>query len=215
MADPALPHPGRYGLADGAAGVVLTPLRDIALAAASARAGAGAVLAERFAAAFGLVPPARPGCATQGDMGLVWLGLDQWLAFRRGLTGAARFGFAPELAAALGAAASVTEMTGSRTILRLSGPRVRDALAKIVPVDLDEIAFPAGAAALTNGGYMPVQLWRLVADEPVFELACYRSYGESLAEALLQAAGEYGCDLRPGACSSRADWPDHPGHAAE
>jgi hypothetical protein len=64
-------------------------------------------------------------------MGLVWLGLDQWLAFRRGLTGAARFGFAPELAAALGAAASVTEMTGSRTILRLSGPRVRDALAKI------------------------------------------------------------------------------------
>jgi sarcosine oxidase gamma subunit len=43
---------------------------------------------------------------------------------------------------------------------------------------------------------MPVQLWRVPTDEPVFELACYRSYGESLAEALLHAAGEYGCELR-------------------
>jgi sarcosine oxidase subunit gamma len=196
VADLALLRPGRHGLAGGEPGVVVTPLRDIALAAISMRAGAEALLTERLASACGLTPPARPGCATSGDTGLVWSGPGQWLAFRHGLAGPARFGFAPELATALGAAASVTEMTGSRTILRLSGPHARDALAKVVPVDLDETAFPPGAAALTNGGYMPVQLWRVPTDEPVFELACYRSYGESLAEALLHAAGEYGCELR-------------------
>lgn len=197
MADLAMLRPGRHGPGDGAPGIVVTPLCDIALAAVSARTGAGAVLAERMAAAVGLSPPARPACVTNGGTGLVWLGPDHWLAFRRGLRGAARFGFAPELAAALGRAASVTEMTCSRTILRLSGPRLRDVLAKMVPVDLEETAFPAGAAALTNGGYLPVQLWRLAADEPVFELACYRSYAESLVEALLHAAGEDGCVFQP------------------
>jgi len=184
---------------------VVTLRSDIALAAVSARAGTGAVLAERMAAAVGLVPPACPACVTKGDTSLVWASPDQWLALRRGVTGVARFGFAPELATALGGAASVTEMTGSRTILRLSGARLRDALAKVVPLDLEATNFPAGAAALTNGGYMPIQLWRLGGDEPVFELACYRSYGESLAEALLHAAGEYGCELRAGGNEGEPD----------
>lgn len=199
MADLAVLRPGRHGLPDGAPGVVVTPITDIALAGVSARASTRAVLAERMAAATGLPLLARPGCAMGETAGLVWAGPGQWLALRRGLAGAARYGFAPELAAALGTAASVTELTGSRTMLRLSGPHARDALAKIVPVDLEETAFPAGAAALTNGGYMPLQIWRLAANEPVFELACYRSYGESLADAVLQAAREHGCEVQTAA----------------
>ncbi|WP_237215010.1 sarcosine oxidase subunit gamma [Falsiroseomonas oryziterrae] len=195
MADLALLRPGRHGRADGAPGVVVTPITDIALAAISVRAGTEPVLAERMMAAIGVAPPARPACAMSGSAGLVWSGPGQWLALRRGLAGAARHCFAQDLAGVLGSAASVTEMTGSRSILRLSGPYARDALAKIVPVDLDEAAFPAGAAALTNGGYMPLQIWRLPADEPVFELACYRSYGDSLADAVLQAAREHGCEV--------------------
>lgn len=199
MADLVAPSPGRHGFADGAPGVVVTPVADIALAAISSRAGAEAPLAERMMAATGLVLPVRPACVTAGGIGLVWSGPGQWLAFRRGVAGLARFGFAPDLAAALGSAASVTEMTGSRAILRLSGAHARDALAKIVPLDLDETAFPAGAAALTNGGYMPLQIWRLAAEEPVFEVACYRSYGGSLADAVLQAAREHGCEVQAGA----------------
>jgi sarcosine oxidase gamma subunit len=55
--------------------------------------------------------------------------------------------------------------------------------------------FPPGSAAMTNGGYLPVQFWCLPGPQPVFEIACYRSYAESLAEAVLAAAREHGCEV--------------------
>jgi sarcosine oxidase subunit gamma len=185
-------RPGRSGRADGPAGVTVTPLGTLAMAAIAARRGADPA---RLAAALGAPPPERPGCVQAGHTLLVWSGPGQWLALRRDLSGAARHGFAPRLAEALGDAASVTAMTGSRMVLRLSGPAVRDALAKLVPIDLDPEAFPPGAAALANGGYLPVHLWCLPGPGTIFELACYRSYGESLAQAVLAAAREYGCEV--------------------
>jgi len=192
VADPVTLRPGRSGRADGPAGVTVTPFRSLAMAAIAVRRGADPA---RLAAALGAVPPERPGCVAIGDALLVWSGPGQWLALRRDLSGAARFGFAPHLGEALGEAASVTELTGSRLVLRLSGPAVRDALAKLVAIDLDPEAFPPGTAALTNGGYMPVHLWCLPGPQPVFEIACYRSFGDSLADAVLAAAREYGCEV--------------------
>ncbi len=192
MADPVALRPGRSGRADGPAGVTVAPRTGLAMAVIAARRGADP---ERLAAALGAALPGHPGCVEAGPLLLVWAGPGQWLALRRDLSGAARYGFAPHLAQALGDAASVTEMTGSRMVLRLSGRRSRDALAKIVPIDLDPQAFPPGAAALTNCGYLPVHLWCLPGPEAVLELACYRSYGDSLAEAVLAAAREYGCEV--------------------
>lgn len=192
MADPVVLRPGRSGRADGPAGVTVTPRTGLAMAAIAARRGADP---ERLAAALGAALPGHPACVEAGPLLLVWAGPGHWLALRRDLSGAARYDFAPHLAQALGEAASVTEMTGSRVVLRLSGPRIRDALAKIVPIDLDPQAFPPGAAALTNGGHLPVHLWCLPGPDAVIELACYRSYGDSLADAVLAAAREYGCEV--------------------
>ena len=192
MANPVTLRPGRSGRADGPAGVTVTPLRTRVMAAIAARRGADPA---RFAAALGAAPPERPGCVLAGNALLVWSGPGQWLAMRNALPGGARHGFAPLLAEALGDAASVTEMTGSRMVLRLSGPAVRDALAKLVPIDLDPEAFPPGAASLVNGGYMPLHLWCLPGPQPIFEFACYRSYADSLADAVLAAAREFGCNV--------------------
>ncbi len=167
------------------ADLLITQQTSIAAAAIADRGGAPVALR----AALGLDAPAGPGIATDGAALLVWTGPGQWLALRRGLVGTARYAFARSLTDSLGEAASVTEMTGSRAIFRLEGTRARGALAKIVPVDLDDGVFPPGSAAVTNGGYMPVALWRLA---DCFEIACYRSYGESLRETLQAASAGFG-----------------------
>ena len=187
--------PGRLGGADGAPGVVLTERRRLAAAAVTLRAGQRESLARRLLEEFGLALPEHPCCTAAGPVMLVWTGPGQWLALDEGGDDLKRFGFARELAARLGAAASVTDLTGARAVVRLSGPAVRDALSKLVPIDLDESAAPPGAAALTLAGHIGVALWRVPGLADSWDIACYRSFGESLAHAVLEAVAEFGCDV--------------------
>jgi heterotetrameric sarcosine oxidase gamma subunit len=186
--------PGRHGRPDGAAGVTVSERGSLAAAALALRAGQREELARRLREAFGLGLPDRPACTAAGPLALVWTGPAQWLALDEDRDGLARFGFARDVAARLGDAASVTDLTGARAVLRLSGPAVRDALVKLVPIDLDESAFPPGAAALTLAGHVGVTLWRAPGADG-WDIACYRSFGESLAHAVLEAAAEFGCDV--------------------
>jgi len=185
--------PGRHGRAEGLPGLRLEERGGIAAAAIAARAGQAASLAVRLQGSFGLALPQRPGCAVAGDVELIWSGPAQWLAFDPGRAGVARFGFAQDLARKLGDAASVTDLTGARAVLRLTGPAVRETLCKLLPIDLDETVFPPGAAALTLASHIGVTLWRPTAS--AWDIACYRSFGESLAEAVLEAAAEFGCTI--------------------
>jgi sarcosine oxidase subunit gamma len=188
---------GRHGPAEAAPGVILAERRFLAAASVAARAGQAGALAERLAAALGVSPPAGPGCTAAAALTLLWSGPGQWLALREGLSGPARFGFAGDLAAAVGDAASVTDLTGARAVLRLTGPSARVALGRLVPIDLDEDAFPPGAAAQTLAGHIGVMLWRPPDAPAAWDIACYRSFGESLAEALLEAALPFGCEVLP------------------
>jgi sarcosine oxidase subunit gamma len=187
--------PGRHGLAEGPPGVTLRELPFLASAAITLRAGGAATLAARLRDAHGIDLPPRPGCTMAGALTVVWTGPGQWLALRDGLEGAARFGFARDLAALCGAAASVTDLTGARAVLCLAGPAAPDVLRKLVPVDVDDSVFPTGAAALTVSGHIGVTLWRM---RYGWHLACYRSFGASLAEAVLDAAAEFGCEIVAG-----------------
>lgn len=189
---------GRHGRADGAPGVTLAERADLAAASVALRAGQAAALADALRQGFGLALPPRPGCSSAGTCELVWTSPGQWLALDSAREGLARFGFAHDLAARLGGAASVTDLTGARAVLRLSGPAVRDMLAKLVPIDLDEAAFPPGAAALTLAAHVGVTLWRAPESGGAWGLACYRSFGESLAHEVLQAAAEFGCEVTAG-----------------
>lgn len=74
--------------------------------------------------------------------------------------------------------AALTDLTGSRAMLRLEGPAWRDVLSAFVPLDLHATAFAEGAAAATIAGYMPLMLWRPAGLDGV-EIATYRSFAGS------------------------------------
>ncbi len=175
---------GRYGNAAGAPGLHL-----------SERSPAAAAIARRRNAALPELPR-RPGCVTTGTSEFIWTGPGQWLALDSAREGLSRFGFAQAMAERFGGEASVTDLTGARAILRLRGPAVRDVLAKLVPLDLDDSVFPAGAAALTLAGHVGVTLWRPTPDD--WDIACYRSFGASLLHDVLEAAAAFGCEIAPG-----------------
>ena len=186
--------PGRHGCPDGAAGVTLTERASFAAASIAAR---GAGMAAHLQAAYGVAPPPRPGRAASGPIALIWTAPGQWLALDESRAGLARFAFARELAAALGGMASVTDLTGARAVLRLSGPAAVEVLRRLVPVDVDEEVFGPNAAALTLASHIGVTLWRVPDAAPTYEIACYRSFAESLADAVLDAAAEFGCNVTP------------------
>jgi sarcosine oxidase subunit gamma len=90
--------------------------------------------------------------------------------------------------------ASVFEQTDSRVVLEISGPRVRDVLAKGLPIDLHPASFQVGHVALTSASHIGVQLWQTAAD-PVYRIALPRSFFESFWHWLAASASEYGCEI--------------------
>ena len=90
--------------------------------------------------------------------------------------------------------ASITEQSDGRTIIRIAGPRARDALAKGLAVDLHPRAFKPGDTALTQAAHIGLQIWQL--DEaPTYEIAVFRGFARSFWQFLLDAAAEYGCRI--------------------
>jgi methylglutamate dehydrogenase subunit D len=72
---------------------------------------------------------------------------------------------------------------------------VRDALAKIIPLDVHPAAFRPGDVASTVASHMGVTLWRLedaAHGSPVFEFAVFRSLAGSFWHALSLSAAEFG-----------------------
>ncbi len=178
--------PDHYG-AVGETGTTLTNLTGLSLASISARKGSTAALSAVVEREFGAPLPTRPCRTAHGSVAFVWSGCDQWLAIAAPADDLPR-----RLVSCAGTLGSVTDLTGSRAIIRLAGPRARDGLMKLVPIDLDETVFTTGSAASTIAAHIPVQLWQ-VDVSPTYEIASPRSYGTSLWRAMMAALAEYGC----------------------
>ncbi len=82
------------------------------------------------------------------------------------------------LAASLAGLAAVTDQSDLWACFVLAGPRSRETLARVVPVDLTPSKFRPGDLALTRAGHLDVRLWRL--GEHSYEIAVARSYAEDL-----------------------------------
>ena len=98
------------------------------------------------------------------------------------------------LAAPFAGLASVVDQSHGRTLLRVTGPHVRDALAKGVAVDLHPRAFKTGDAAATLVSHIPVQLWQ-IDDRPTYEFAVARSLAQSFWHWLEASAAQYGLEF--------------------
>ena len=138
--------PGHYGRA-GATGLVIEERTDLALASVIAKRGKRFALVNAVNTAFGVALPDGPRRATRGAVTFAGTGPDQWIASAEGAEAA---GFAAQAARAhrpvRGGVGSVRRAAGAAAF---SGPRVRDVLAKGVPIDLHPKAFKPGDVAIT------------------------------------------------------------------
>lgn len=92
--------------------------------------------------------------------------------------------------------ASVFDITDSREVLDVAGPRIRETLAKLLPIDLHPSTFKAGDVAVTSASHIGVTLWQ-TDDAPRYRIATPRSSFGSFWSAFVTAAAEYGCEVRP------------------
>jgi sarcosine oxidase subunit gamma len=182
-------EPGRYGAA-GEAGVILQPLGSRGMAAISVSETERERLAEIFASDFGVKLPEARRVEEGRALEVVWTGPNRWLALSRDRDLPAK------LAERLSVIAAITDQSDSRTLMLVSGPRVRDALAKGCMIDLHSRVFGPGDAAATQIAHMNVLLWQ-ADDAPTYCLATPRSMAGSFAAWLFASAAEFGYEIRP------------------
>ena len=164
----------------------------------SPRAGAQAeALEAAVASAYGVELPTSSRVAQGSQLSFIGYGPGQWLAVSESLANEALARDSPRKLAGL---ASISDQSGGRTVLRISGPRARDVLAKGLPIDLDPRAFPLGSAATSAISHMGVQLWQ-IDDTRSYDIAIFRSLSESFWRWLTASAAEFGYEVE--AASSR------------
>ncbi len=163
-------------------GVTITP-RDRSLASIEARRGQADAVAGVIAATYDLDLPRSARWTGANGISFAWAGPGQWTAI-------ATRPVARDLAGQLAGLAAVTDQSDGWMLTEISGPRARDALAKMLPIDLDRGVLPPGAVALTKAGHIDVRLRHL--DAGIYELAAFRSLAADLAGWLRSSALEFG-----------------------
>jgi heterotetrameric sarcosine oxidase gamma subunit len=185
--------PGRYGKEEGEPSVVITELAGLGLATVACRKGQASALSAAVGKAYSVDLPANSGAEQGAAVRFIGYGPGQWLAVSESLANEA---LASELAAKLQGLASVSDQSGGRTVLRVSGNRARDVLAKGLPLDLDPRAFPLGSAATSAISHIGVQLWQ-ADDTRSYDIAIFRSLSESFWRWLTASAAEFGYEVTP------------------
>ncbi|WP_373503325.1 sarcosine oxidase subunit gamma [Aestuariivirga sp.] len=161
---------GRFGSPRGAPGVSFSVRHPMSILTVIARAGQGAATAN-----------ALKGYTAQ------WAGPDQYFVLAEGRAEGVLYA---DVKAALAGIASVSDQSHGRVILRISGPKARNVLAKGTPVDLHPDVFPVGKSALTQMAHVGVHLTRV--GEDVFDLSVFRGFSESFWEWITSQAEEFG-----------------------
>lgn len=183
--------PGRHGVAGTQAGVTLEELRDISLIQVMVRRGKVAETVTAAKKLFGIEPPSSPGAAAGRHATLIWSGPDQFIAFS---ARSAEDQFA-KLSKAFAGTASLSDQSDGRCLIRIGGPSARQALAKFCSLDLDDRAFPLGAAATTSIDHTATNIWRAADSSDghaVFNMLVFTSFADSLWHTLMDSALEYG-----------------------
>jgi heterotetrameric sarcosine oxidase gamma subunit len=174
-------------------GVRVAPRDELAIATVLVRKGCQAQLTQRLRERFGIELPPGPRRAAMGAVALAGIGPEAWLASSH----EHGHGFARLLQETVGECASVADQSSGYAILRMTGAKLRETLAKILPLDLHPRSFAPGDVASTLASHVGATLWRLEDTDglPVFEIAVFRSLAGSFWHALAQSAAEFGLSV--------------------
>ena len=180
--------PGRFGKTDGKPGVHLSERVGLGLATVATHKGQGEGLKQKVREAYGVDLPDRSIIVQGPAVIFVGIGSGQWLAVSESLKHDA---LARDLAKRLKGLASVSDQSDGRSVIRVSGPRAHDVLAKGLPIDLDPRAFPEDGAATSVISLMGMQLWQ-ADDTPAYDIAVFRSLSGSFWRWLAASSAEFG-----------------------
>jgi len=123
-----------------------------------------------------------------GERACLWLGPNEWLITG---PGGSEKDLAAEIRAATGGQhAAVTDVSESRTIILVQGPRARDLLQKGVPIDLHPREFQPGHCAQTHIAGANV-IVRQIDGASTYEVFVLNSFAEHLWLWLESASREY------------------------
>jgi sarcosine oxidase subunit gamma len=132
--------PERRGAITDTPGVVITSQDRVSLAAIMVRKNMTESLRRRANETSGIALPLTPRHVASGPVSLTWAGPGRWLAASAKDNPTS---LESRLRTAFDGIASVTNQSDGRSMIRVSGPQVRAALAKGVALDLDASVFNA------------------------------------------------------------------------
>ena len=94
--------------------------------------------------------------------------------------------------------AVVTDLSHARTIVTITGPKGRDLLARILPIDTDPVVLPAGSVAqsVVHGVGVLLHFFATGADGDIYDLHIPRSFALSHWEWLVHVAEGLGVEVR-------------------
>ena len=183
--------PGRHGRRDGPAGVTAHEITGASLVSITVQRGQVPALVAKARELLGLELPMAPRRVGNGRIEITWAGPGRWTVMRaEGTVGQ----LASELGSGLAGLATVVDLSHAQAVLRVSGPKIREVLAKGFAIDLHPRVFEAGQTAMTTVSHIAVQITR-TAPEAAFEIAVPRSLAESLWHWLDASAAEFGLDV--------------------
>ncbi|EWY42671.1 sarcosine oxidase subunit gamma [Skermanella stibiiresistens SB22] len=138
---------------------------------------------------LGCVLPLSANTVTSAaDVTVLWLGPDEWLLVT---PPGVETALVARLREALGDLhAAVTDVTGNRTRLRLSGPNARETLMKGCALDLHPASFKPGQCAQTLLARSGIILHQ-IDDTPTYDVYPRRSFSEYTWMWLSDAMAEY------------------------
>jgi methylglutamate dehydrogenase subunit D len=186
--------PGRYGNATGTTPPVrLKERRGLKLRVIAALSRQEAAVEGAVRKITGLELPRGPKRVAAKGLALIGTAPGQWLAIAEDDSSKQ---ILDVLAQHLAGHAAITEQSDSKAVIRISGARARDVMAKGCSLDLHPRVFKPGDAATTAVALVDCQLWQ-IDDTPSYDLAVPSSFAESFWSWLASSAAEFGYSVEP------------------
>lgn len=160
--------------------LAITERTGLGVATIMARRG---VEADAIGASLGCTVVDGPVVSGSRELVLLGTGPGMWLAVAETVEP----DWADDLAARLGAQASVSDQTGGYAVHRIAGPQARRLLQRGMAIDLHPAALAGDAVITTSVAHIGVTVWPSAEGEG-FDLAVFRSFSHSLLEWLAAAA---------------------------